>query len=134
MSPRHPNAMKWEKRLKKIFDHIDDYLENQYGQDYPLHPARAKRGHTRNKESDGLFNVGAVFSAGYGSEYGPGYVVEVQMSTLSRVPDEVRERIGEEVAELIKEQLPEVFPGIALQVDRDGSIYKIHGDLSLGKA
>jgi hypothetical protein len=29
--------------------------------------------------------------------------------------------------------LPEAFPGQELKVEKDGSIYKIYGDLSLGE-
>ena len=53
----------WERKLKRVFDDIDDYLEEKYGHLYTLHPARAERGETSNKEQDGLFNVGATFSA-----------------------------------------------------------------------
>ena len=79
------------------------------------------------------FNVGASFSAGFGSEYGPGYVVEVRMVTLTRVPYYLRARIEEEVVDLLKEELPKHFPGRDLKVARDGQVYKIFGDLSLGK-
>ena len=129
---RHPETLKWEERLKAIFDEIDDYLEDKYGSRFPLHPARARRGKAANREHDGLFNVGASFSIGLGSQYGPGYVVEVRMVTLSHVPDELRQGIEEEVVELIRRKLPERFPGRNLQVVRDNNLYKIRGDLGLG--
>jgi hypothetical protein len=132
MSLRHPKAIEWERKLKAVFDGIDRHLEEQYGGTYPLHPARPIRGRTSNPEQDGLFNVGAMFSPGYGSRHGAGYVVEVQMATLSRVPAEIREEIENEVARLLRQRLPEVFPGRELHVERDGPVYKIHGDLSLG--
>jgi hypothetical protein len=121
----------WESRLKRVFDLVDDHLEEKYGRKYPLHPARPARGVTANKSHDGLFNVGASFSAGYGSERGPGYVVEVRMVTLTRVPRYVRDRIEEEAAELLREELPKEFPDRELRVERDGPVYKIHGDLRL---
>jgi hypothetical protein len=77
--------------------------------------------------------VGAAFTGGFGSELGPGYVVQVQMSTLSDVPEEVRETIEEEVVKLLQEELPQVFPSRVLKVARDGNVYKIYGDLSLGE-
>ncbi len=130
---RHHQVRRWEKKLRWIFDQIDDYLEDRYGGSFPLHPARAVRGSTSSKGQDGLFNVGASYSAGFGSSFGPGYVVEVRLATLARVPPEMRTRIEEEVVDLLKEALPQGFPGRELRVERDGSIYKIYGDLGLGK-
>ena len=132
MSTRHPKAEEWEERLKAVFDRIDDHLEDRYGHLYPLHPARPSHGRTSNREEDGLFNVGAAFSAGFGSQHGPGYVIEVRMSTLSRISAELREKIENEVAERLREDLPKAFPGRELRVERDGPVYKIFGDLSLG--
>lgn len=134
MSLRHHKAMAWERKLKELFDRIDGYLEDRYGKQYPLHPARSRRGETASPSADGLFRVGASFSAGYGSKLGPGYVVDVHMVTLSNVPKGVREEIQDEVARKLQKWLPETFPGKTLKVQRDGPVYKIHGDLSLGSA
>ena len=130
MSVQHPELQKWETRLKAVFDGIDDVLEEQYGARYPLHPARAKCGATSNREQDGLFNIGAAYSAGYGSEQGAGYVVDVRLATLKAVPKDVLEEIEEHVVTLLRERLPIVFPGQQLDVKRDGAAYKICGDLS----
>lgn len=130
---RHPNLDKWEKKLKAIFDEIDDYLEEKYGNLYSLHPARAKKGTTSNKEHDGLFNVGASFSAGIGSEYGPGYVVEIHMATLSQVDEEVRKQIEEDVIRLLNMKLVKRYPDRPLDVAKDGNVFKIYGNLNLGK-
>lgn len=116
-----------------VFDRIDDALESKYGHLYPLHPARARRGATANKAYDGLFNVGAAFSAGYGSEHGRGYIVRIHMVTLSEVPDSMREMIEEEAVRMLRTQLAKAFPKRQLKVSRDGPVYKIHGDLSLGR-
>jgi hypothetical protein len=129
---RHHAAVKFEKKLKKVFDRIDDYLEEQYGDRYPLHPSRAKRNTTANKEDDGLFNVGAAFSAGFGSEHGAGYVVEVRMATLAEIPEEIQDKLERIVAVCLRNELPKAFPKRKLKVKRDGPVYKIFGDLSLG--
>ena len=126
-----PRLEKWEKRLKAVFNGIDEYLEKKYGGRYPLHPSRAPNGTTGNAAYDGLFDVGAAFSAGLGSEHGAGYVVEVRMATLSSVPPELLREIGEEVAERLRAELPRAFPGRDLVVERDGNVYKICGDLGL---
>ena len=121
----------WEETLKKVFDEIDDVIEERFGSLYHLHPARPKRGSTANKEHDGLFDIGASFSAGYGSARGRGYVVDVGMVTLDRVPDAIRSRVQNEVVVLLREKLPVFFPGRVLDVEKDGNVFKIIGDLSL---
>ncbi|MBL7076028.1 MAG: hypothetical protein ISS31_01025 [Kiritimatiellae bacterium] len=131
---RHPKALKWERKLKEVFRRIDQRLEDEYGDRYPLHPARPKEGATANPAYDGLFNIGASFSGGFGSEHGAGYVVNVQMATLERVDDDVREEIEQRVAQALEAELPKTFPHRHLRVSRDGHTFKIHGDLSLGMA
>ncbi|MDT8299685.1 MAG: hypothetical protein RQ801_15360 [Spirochaetaceae bacterium] len=127
-------AIEWDRKLKKLFDEIDDRLEDKYGGRYNLHPNRPPRGETSNREMDGLFNVGADFTSGYGSKLGRGYVVQVRMSTLEHVPSEVRMKINEDVERLVEEKLPVSFPGRNLQLERDGNLMKIIGDFSLGDA
>jgi hypothetical protein len=76
----------------------------------------------------GLFNVGSSFSAGYGSEYGRGYVVDVHISTLERIPKGRKESILEDAVEELRRQLARRFPGRKLFVDRDRHVFKVHGD------
>jgi hypothetical protein len=120
----------WEQSLKLLFDEIDDRLEDTFGPLFSLHPSRPKRGVTSNKEQDGLFNVGASFSAGFGSHYGRGYVVDIDVVTLESVPQSIRTSIENEVYELILGRLETYFPGRDLTVGRDGNVMKIHGDLT----
>jgi len=131
VSVQHPGVAEWEARLKAVFDRIDDHLEEKYGTRYPLHPNRASRGQTSNKEQDGLFDVGAAFTAGFGSERGRGYVVETRMVTLDPVPDQVRSEIHREVVTMLANELSREFPERELSVEQDGDIFKITGDLSL---
>lgn len=128
---RHNKAMRWESTLKSVFDALDAELEAEYGGRYPLHPSRPKRGATTNPEADGLFNVGAAFSAGFGSKYGPGYVVEIRLSTLKQVPEAVREEIKQKVFQGLEKRLPAAFPGKQLHVSEENGVIRIHGDLSL---
>ena len=129
---RHPKLMEWDRSLKEMFDEIDDILEDKYGGEYPLHPNRPGRGRTGNKEMDGLFNIGADFSPGYGSSLGRGYIVTVHMSTLDHIPADARILIETEVESLVREKLPAAFPGRQLKLERDGSLLKITGNMSLG--
>lgn len=130
---KHPKMVEWDHKMKSLFDQIDDVLEDTYGGQYPLHPNRMPRNSTSNKEMDGLFNVGASYSAGFGTEIGKGYVVDIHMSTLSMVPEEIRKEIEALVENKLDELLPVYFPGRKLEVDKDGHCLKIHGDLSLGE-
>ncbi len=132
MSFRDARARAFEAGLKRVFDRIDHELEARHGGRYRLHPSRPAHGETGNPQMDGLFNVGAAFSAGFGSEHGPGYVVDVRMITLESISPQVQEELEQEAVAMLREWLPEEFPGRTLHVDRDGHVFKIHGDLSLG--
>lgn len=123
----------FEARLKKVFDKIDDFLESKYGKLFSLQPNRAEMGETSNKETDGLFNVGAAFSPGYGSKLGRGYTVEIRLSTFEHVSRDIQERIRKDVLELLNKGLDAEFPERELDVDEDGNLLKIHGDFSLEK-
>jgi hypothetical protein len=128
---RSREAMRWEETLKGVFDTLDHELEAEYGARYTLHPSRPAHGITANPEDDGLFNVGAAFSAGFGSKYGPGYVVEIRLSTLKNVPDTVRNEIKAKVFQGLKKRLSLAFPGKELHVSEENGLIRIHGDLSL---
>ena len=129
---KHHSLDQFEDRLQKLFDEVDDYLEEKYGGEYPLHPARPPRGKTSSNSQDGLFNVGASFTAGYHSEHGRGYVIDVDMVTLANVSSEREEEILRDAVEKVQKLLKERFPERELEVRRDGRLFKITGDLSLG--
>ena len=125
--------VEFDNRLKKLFDEVDDYIEDLYGDKYPLHPLRPARGETANPEADGLFNIGAVFTPGFGSELGRGYLIDVSMATLEKVDGDVRSEIYEATADKVRELLPLHFPERELVVRRDRNHFKIQGDFSLGE-
>ncbi len=131
---RHQKVIDWEKRLQAAFERVDERLEAKYGKLFPRHPARPVHGAASRREHDGLFNLGADFSAGFGSRHGPSYAVEIRIMTLADVPADVRRRIEREAIAMLREELPKNFPDNNLQVVRDGNIYRITGDLSLGRA
>jgi hypothetical protein len=130
---RHHSVVAWEQELDAVFERIDAALEDRYGDALPLHPARARRGTTARGKHDGLFHVGAAFSAGFGTEHGRGYVVNIRLATLANVSDTLRTKIEHDVLAMLREELPKAFPGRRLEVSRDGNRLKIHGDLSLGR-
>ncbi|MFZ2656227.1 MAG: hypothetical protein WAX69_14950 [Victivallales bacterium] len=121
----------WEENLRNIFHELDLILEDRYGSLFPVNPVRAQHGTTDNPEYSGLFDVGASFSAGFGSQYGEGYVVQIRWATLKKVPDVARKEAEAIVEFHLNKRLPEVFPGKKLSVVRDGTLMKIVGDLSL---
>ena len=128
---RHQKAKLWEKRLKEVFDEIDLELEQKYSGQFSRHPARPKRGTTSNPEMDGLFNVGASFSAGFGSKFGPGYVVDIRVSTLQTIPPQQAIQLRKTVLNLLIQKLPQKFPQKELKVAEEGNHLRIYGDLSL---
>ena len=130
----HPKMIEFDERMKKLFDEVDHFIEDLYGGMYALHPVRPARGETSNPEADGLFNIGANFTPGFGSEFGRGYIIDVSMSTLEKVDKAVRLEIYETTAAKVKELLPIHFPERELIVRRDGNHFKIQGDFSLGNA
>jgi len=129
---QHWKTREFEETMKAMLDEVDAELERRYGETYPLHPARAEAGETTDRAQSGLFTVGALFSPGYGTEVGRGYILDVQIATLRDVPDEIEEEIDGVAASLIQDILPRYFPDRDLSVTREGRYYKIHGDLSLG--
>jgi len=129
----HPKMMEFDDRMKKLFDEVDNYIEDRYGSNYSLHPVRPARGETANPEADGLFNIGANFTPGYGSELGRGYLIDVSMSTPDKVEEDVRREIYEAAADKVRELLPIHFPERKLAVRRDKNHFKIQGDFSLGE-
>ena len=122
---------KWERRLKTVFDRVDDALEEKYGDAFPLRPNRAERGETTSKSHSGLFSVGGKFSLGLGSKHGAGYIVDVRLSTLKRIPAETREAIYEDAQQWLKQELEREFPETDLDLVRDGNVFRITGDFSL---
>ncbi len=130
----HPSLVAWEKKLKAVLDELDDVLEERFGGQYTLHPARAQRGRTSNKSHDGLFDIVASYTIGAGSQHGGGYVVDVDIATLDTVPDDIQKEIETIALDKLKETLPKHFPETDLRVTMDGHLIKIVGDLSLGSA
>ena len=133
MSESKTKLERWEHRLKQIFDEIDTEFEAEgIYRKFRRHPNRPPAFATSNREDDGLFDLGAAFTVGIGSAHGPGYVVQARIATLDSIPAEIQENFEVEVTRRLKQKLPAAFPGVKLFVDRDGPVYKIHGDLSLG--
>ena len=113
-------------------DDIDILLEKRYEKKYDLHPARRKHGSTSNRSHDGLFDIRADFTLGLGSNKGRGYIVDIDLKTLEKIPTDVIDQIEDYTIKELKDRLSKVFPGKELKVEKDGNVIKIVGDLSLG--
>ncbi|MDR2313352.1 MAG: hypothetical protein LBE02_02335 [Spirochaetaceae bacterium] len=130
----HPKLRAFTNTLDALFKEVDDFLEEEWGNVYPLHPNRPIRGATADPGMDGLFEVAADFSAGIGSRQGRGYIVSFRAATLEKIPPAQFEFLMQEAARLVSAKLPQYFPGRKLTVVRDGTRFKIVGDFSLGDA
>ena len=128
----HPKMVAFDDCMKKLFDEVDSYIEDLYGDRYPLRSVRPRRGETANPEADGLFNIGAIFTPGFTSKLGRGYLIDMIISTSEKVDEDVRSEIYEAAANKVQELLPLYFPERELTVRRDGNHFKILGDFSLG--
>jgi hypothetical protein len=128
---RHQHVEKWESRLNELLRQVDHTLEEKYGHLFTAHPARPPKGSTANPQQDGLFRVTASFSPGFGTELGKGYVLQLDLVTLEKVPQAEVERMQREAVVLIQDGLESVLPGRGLTVQRDGNVWKIVGDLSI---
>ncbi|MDD4011933.1 MAG: hypothetical protein PHI83_07280 [Sphaerochaetaceae bacterium] len=128
----HPKQAKLEEKLQRLCDELDSYLEDRYGKLYPLHPNRLPRGKAASGIYDGLFSTGTMFTLGYGSVYGRGYIIDVEIRTLSKVDPEDRERIDADAMAFLERNLKKVFPRRELSIVKDGPVYKLIGDFSLG--
>ena len=73
----------------------------------------------------------APVAGGFGSRFGPGYVVDIRISTLQHVPNALKEELRDKVLDWLREKLPAAFPENELLVDKEGRHLRIYGDLSL---
>lgn len=133
MSMYHPKMVEFKRTFQRMFNEVDRDIEARFGDRYSLHPSRPRHGTTSDPSSDGLFNIGADFTPGYGSRYGRGYLIDVHMATLAEVPDDERWEIVQAVVEKLEELLPKYFPDRNLEIFCEGDHFKISGDFSLGR-
>lgn len=128
----HPKQADLEKRLHTVFTILDEKLEDSYGNLFRLHPNRLQRGKAASNAYDGLFSTGPLFTLGYGTESGKGYIIDIDISTLERVPSKVRDEIEAFAVQTLNELLKTHFPERELSIIKEKNIYKIVGDFSLG--
>lgn len=128
----HPKQEEFEQRLDDMCVELDNYLEDQYTDIFALHPNRPKRGSGANPSYDGVFATSISFTLGYGSKYGRGYLVVIDVRTLQFVSSVQREEINNRAFVFIQKSLPLHFPERKLEIVRDGNLLKIIGDFSLG--
>ncbi|MGD1820540.1 MAG: hypothetical protein ACPKOI_11785 [Pleomorphochaeta sp.] len=128
----HPKQIELESRLHKICMELDNYLEDEFGTMFPLHPKREKRGKTSSANYDGLFSTGVQFTTGYGSQFGRGYLLDIDIRTLSWVTKADKTKIEEAAIQKLKTLLEIHMPERKLEIKRDQNLIKIVGDFSLG--
>ncbi|NCB01126.1 MAG: hypothetical protein EOM67_03035 [Spirochaetia bacterium] len=132
MAGRHPKQQIIETNMRKLCDALDEYLEEKYEEAYPLHPNRTERGKAGSVAYDGLFSTGTKFTLGYGSKSGRGYLVDIEIITLEKVHQQMRETIEHDAVDFLKEHISDYFPTRELDIIKEGKVFKIVGDFSLG--
>ena len=128
----HPKQEEFEDRLNLMCMALDNYLEDVFEGAFTLHPNRMKRGGGANPGFDGVFATSVSFTLGYGSQYGRGYNVVIDVRTLDRVSDIQKEEIKNKAVSFLKTALKDYFPERKLDIVKDGNLLKITGDFSLG--
>lgn len=132
VSTTHPKQELLEEKLSSLCSSLDSYLENNYKGSFSLHPNRLRHGEGSNPSFDGLFSTSIAFTLGYGSKYGRGYLVNIDVRSLDFVPASVKDKITNEAYMYINENLVSYFPDRKLEIVKDGKLLKIIGDFSLG--
>lgn len=130
----HPEQIALESIMRAMCDELDDRLEEEFGSHYPRHPNRLARGKAASVAYDGLFSTGTQFTLGYGSDHGRGYIVSVEMRTLAKVRDEDGQAVQEATVTIINELIPKYFTDREISLEKDGKVYKLVGDFSLGSS
>lgn len=121
----------WEEKLHEVLRAVDVTLEKEFAGVAARHPVRPPHGSAANPQYDGLFRVTASFTAGFGSQHGRGYSLQVECMSLNPPDLPTLRKIEDRAAQLIAAALPTAFPGRKLEVKRDSHQWKIVGDLSL---
>ncbi|MDY4889662.1 MAG: hypothetical protein SO135_08000 [Sphaerochaetaceae bacterium] len=128
----HPKQAELEDTMSQMCRQLDDYLEDKYGNLYRIHPNRPVRGRTANPNNDGLFSTGTMFTLGYGSDFGRGYIIDIEIRSLEKIPSEERQKIEKDGIAFITKRLGSFFPDRKLEIVRDKTVWKLIGDFSLG--
>lgn len=129
----HPKQEELERKMSLLCQALDNHLEDIYGEHYRVHPNRLKRGKAANPSFDGLFSTSLAFTLGYGSKFGRGYVVNVEVRTLDKVTQYEEADIRGAAFAFISQNLKKYLPDNDLQIVQDGNVMKIIGDFSLGE-
>ncbi len=129
----HPKQEELEERMALLCQELDNHLEDIYGSRYKVHPNRLKRGQGSNPSFDGLFSTSTAFTLGYGSKFGRGYIVNVEVRTLDKVSQYDSIHITSSAFAFLKSKLPTYFPDHDLDIVQDGNVIKIVGDFGLGE-
>ena len=119
---------KFENELFNICLDVDYILEDEFGSFYEVHPSRPSRGSASNGILDGLFRITTSFTLGYGSKFGRGYLIIIEIVTLSIVDLEFANKVINRGIKLFDKKLKEKFPEKKLSIVYDINVYKIIGD------
>jgi hypothetical protein len=132
MAGTHPKMEAWDALVQEALAATDRRMEEVFGQNAKLRENRPAHGQTWNPQSSGLFNVRLDFTTGAGSELGPGYVLDLEVAGYDEPDGITRKRYIEACRIILQEELDARLPGRSLRFERDGAVWKLQGDFSLG--
>ena len=120
-----------EENINKLTRALDVFLETNYGDSYVLHPNRRVHGFGSNPSFDGLFCTTSSFTLGYGSSFGRGYIIKIDIRTLDPVSLAFKEEIETTAYNFMRDNLKNYLPDRDIRVVKDGTVLKLVGDFSL---
>lgn len=126
-----PRQEKLEESFVLFEKAIDNYLEDTFSDEITIHPMRMKRGKGANPIHDGVFSTTIIFSMGFGTKYGRGYIINISISTLDNVSSHLKERIEEATFDFASKHAEEYLPGRNVECVRDAGLIKLIGNFSL---
>ncbi|MCR5732214.1 MAG: hypothetical protein K6G51_04685 [Sphaerochaetaceae bacterium] len=126
-----PRQEKLEESFVSFEKVIDNHLEDMFSEEINIHPSRMKRGVGANPIHDGIFSVTIIFSMGYGTKYGRGYIINLSISTLDNISYELKQRIEEETFDFVSRHVNEYIPNRNIECVRDAGLIKLIGNFTL---
>jgi len=133
MSGFHPKTDAWDMKVYELVCRVDEELEKTFGKQIHLRINRPAAGTTASPQMDGAFNLGLVFTAGFGSEYGRGYSLDLEIAASEYLGQAERRQYELTAKSMLEAALRDEFPGRNLHFVEDCGRWKLLGNFNLGE-